>query len=109
MPDKASPPPRPPRGTGREPDPGSRPAARNGEVPGRREEALDARQTAVPSPPPAEEPQAAEKPQNGNLHREHPANPGVPLAPPGIVPESDVRTHSPAAAKPTREHAFVEE
>src|ERR1700719_655548 len=36
---------------------------------------------------------------NGNRHRETPAHPGVPLAPPGIVPESDVRTHSPAAAR----------
>ena len=28
------------------------------------------------------------------------AHPGVPLAPPGIPPESDVRTHSPSAAQP---------
>jgi len=48
-------------------------------------------------------------PQNGNLHQEVPAHPGVPLAPPGIVPESDVRTHSPAAAIPPKEHGFVEE
>jgi len=48
-------------------------------------------------------------PQNGNLHHETPAHPGVPLAPPGIVPESDVRTHSPAAAVPPKEHGFVEE
>ncbi|HEX9604289.1 MAG TPA: DUF4912 domain-containing protein [Myxococcales bacterium] len=48
-------------------------------------------------------------PQNGNLHHELPAHPGVPLAPPGIVPESDVRTHSPAAAMPPKEHGFVEE
>src|SRR6267142_3930497 len=27
---------------------------------------------------------------------EEPAHPGVPLAPPGIIPESDVRAHSPA-------------
>jgi hypothetical protein len=46
---------------------------------------------------------------NGNLHRETPAHPGVPLAPPGIVPESDVRTHSPAAAIPPKEHGDVEE
>jgi hypothetical protein len=51
----------------------------------------------------------SEPAQNGNLHREAPAHPGVPLAPPGIVPESDVRTHSPAAAIPPKEHGFVEE
>jgi hypothetical protein len=50
-----------------------------------------------------------EAPHNGNLHRESPAHPGVPLAPPGIVPESDVRTHSPAAAIPPKEHGDVEE
>ena len=33
----------------------------------------------------------------------------MPLSPPGIVPESDVRTHSPAAAFPPKEHGFVEE
>jgi uncharacterized protein len=48
-------------------------------------------------------------PENGNLHHELPAHPGVPLAPPGIVPESDVRTHSPAAAIPPKEHGLVEE
>jgi hypothetical protein len=32
--------------------------------------------------------------------RETPTHPGVPLSPPGIVPESDVRTHTPAAAAP---------
>jgi hypothetical protein len=47
--------------------------------------------------------------ENGNLHHEMPAHPGVPLAPPGIVPESDVRTHSPAAAVPPKEHGYVEE
>lgn len=36
-------------------------------------------------------------------HDELPSRPGVPLAPPGIVPESDVRTHSPGAATPPRE------
>jgi hypothetical protein len=46
---------------------------------------------------------------NGNLHHEIPTHPGVPLAPPGIVPESDVRTHSPAAAAPQKEHGAVEE
>src|SRR5262249_7176040 len=36
----------------------------------------------------------------GERSGEEPAHPGVPLAPPGIVPESDVRVHSPAAAQP---------
>jgi len=36
-------------------------------------------------------------------------HPGVPLAPPGIVPESDVRVHAPAAAKPPPEHGHVNE
>jgi len=36
-------------------------------------------------------------------HDEKPSHPGVPLSPPGIVPESDVRTHSPGAAAPSRE------
>src|SRR5437016_4794515 len=31
---------------------------------------------------------------------EEPAHPGIPLSPPGIVPESDVRVHSPSAAQP---------
>src|SRR5205085_12625663 len=46
---------------------------------------------------------------NGDLHQEHPTHPGVPLAPPGIVPESDVRTHSPSAATPPREDGIVDE
>ena len=42
--------------------------------------------------------------------REVPAHPGVPLSPPGIVPESDVRTHSPAAATPpSQRNSFEEE
>lgn len=36
----------------------------------------------------------------GDQHLAEPAHPGVPLSPPGIVPESDVRLHSPAAATP---------
>src|SRR5205085_9684105 len=112
MPDKAPPPPRPPRGVGREPDPPANSAVRNGEIPGAREEGyepLDARTTPVPSAPPPADVVGEEKPTNGNLHKEHPAHPVVPLAPPGIVPESDVRTHSPAAAVPPRDHATVEE
>lgn len=33
-------------------------------------------------------------------HLSEPTHPGVPLAPPDIAPESDVRLHSPAAARP---------
>src|SRR5438105_14001406 len=111
MPAKAPPPPHPPRGVGREPDPAADSAVRNGEMSGSRGgalEPLDARTPVPPAPPPAEM-QGEEKPTNGNLHKEHPTHPGVPLAPPGIVPESDVRTHSPAAAIPPRDHAIVEE
>src|SRR4051812_29056792 len=42
-------------------------------------------------------------------HRGEPVRPGVPLAPPGIVPESDVRVHTPAAAAPQPEHGHVNE
>jgi uncharacterized protein len=42
-------------------------------------------------------------------HRGSPVHPGVPLAPPGIVPESDVRVHTPAAAVPLPEHGRVNE
>ncbi|MFL5421590.1 MAG: DUF4912 domain-containing protein [Myxococcales bacterium] len=108
MPDKAPPPPRPPRGFGREPDSPAHGTVRNGELPGSREDAFDLRNMPVPSPPPPEDP-TGEKPTNGNVHQEHPTHPGVPLSPPGIVPESDVRTHSPAAAVPPREHSVVEE
>lgn len=44
-----------------------------------------------------------------NPPAEEPSHPGVSLSPPGIVPESDVRTHSPAAAAPPREPAFFDE
>jgi hypothetical protein len=55
--------------------------------------------TAPQSPPGAD---AASPPAVGadERVREEPAHPGVPLSPPGIVPESDVRVHSPAAAQP---------
>ncbi len=46
---------------------------------------------------------AAHAPAEGDLgerSREEPAHPGVSLSPPGVVPESDVRVHSPAAAQP---------
>src|SRR3989440_2943897 len=42
-------------------------------------------------------------------HRGEPAHPGVPLAPPGIVPESDVRVHTTAAAAPLPAHGLVNE
>jgi hypothetical protein len=48
---------------------------------------------------------AAQKP--GDQHLSEPSHPGVPLAPPGIVPESDVRVHTPAAAAPLPEHGHV--
>jgi hypothetical protein len=47
--------------------------------------------------------------QAHDQHRGEPAHPGVPLAPPGIVPESDVRVHTPAAAAPQPEHGHVNE
>jgi hypothetical protein len=47
-------------------------------------------------------------PPNGQ-HPGEPTLPGVPLAPPGIPPESDVRVHSPAAATPPKSHGIVEE
>src|SRR5438105_12613402 len=40
---------------------------------------------------------------------EEPAHPGMPLSPPGIVPESDVRVHSPAAAQPHHHQGPFEE
>ena len=44
-----------------------------------------------------------------DLHRGDPAHPGVPLAPPGIAPESDVRVHSPSSAAPQPSHGHVHE
>jgi hypothetical protein len=37
-------------------------------------------------------------------HAGQPSHPGVPLSPPGIVPESDVRVHTPASAAPQPSH-----
>jgi hypothetical protein len=45
----------------------------------------------------------AETPAAPDQHAAEPAHPGVPLSPTGIVPESDVRLHSPAAATPPPE------
>jgi hypothetical protein len=40
----------------------------------------------------------------GNQHPGKPSQPGVPLAPPGIAPESDVRVHTPSSAAPDPSH-----
>jgi hypothetical protein len=93
------------------------PAPRNGVEPPRRGPAVEDQQEgrAKPSRPfDGEHREVGQQtegpaPDNGNLHQEEPAHPGVPLAPPGIVPESDVRTHSPAAALPPKEHGYAEE
>jgi hypothetical protein len=47
--------------------------------------------------------------QQKDQHPGEPAHPGVPLAPPGIVPESDVRVHTPSAAAPQPAHGLVNE
>lgn len=115
MRDKTPPPRQRPPAKGRE-----EPAPRNGLDLSRRSPAPDEQdararvdrqeRAAQPREAPEREPSADRPaPENGNLHREAPAHPGVPLAPPGIVPESDVRTHSPAAAVPPKEHGYVEE
>ena len=62
---------------------------------------------ANPRPPAAKpevvQPASAPAAPRGDQHPAVPAHPGVPLSPPGIVPESDVRLHSPAAATPPAE------
>jgi len=66
----------------------------------------------VPGPMPATaEVAAALRPQGqaGDQHRGEPTHPGVPLAPPGIVPESDVRLHTPSSAAPQPAHGHVNE
>jgi hypothetical protein len=112
MPDKTPPPRQRPAAKGRDDAP-----PRNGIDSSRRAELVDeppellGREQPAGDGTQAEEAReiAASTASNGNLHHEEPAHPGVPLAPPGIVPESDVRTHSPAAAIPPKEHGFVEE
>jgi uncharacterized protein len=67
---------------------------------------VPARETAT------KEPKAPEKNGQGrdeDQHRGEPVHPGVPLSPPGIVPESDVRVHTPAAAAPPPGHGHVNE
>jgi hypothetical protein len=51
----------------------------------------------------------AQDQRRGDQHPGEPVHPGVPLSPPGIVPESDVRVHAPAAAKPPPEDGQVNE
>src|SRR5205823_1208732 len=76
----------------------------------------------VPGPMPATERAGAAVPpgqkppvrveRDGHDHDQHhdePRHPGVPLSPPGIVPESDVRVHSPASAAPQPSHGHVNE
>jgi hypothetical protein len=74
----------------------------------------------VPGPMPATKQSAVVPPpsqaQNGHgpavadqHHQGEPAHPGVPLAPPGIVPESDVRVHTPSSAAPQPAHGHVNE
>lgn len=62
-----------------------------------------AREGVAAGPAPAT---AAAKPDQ---HPGVPEKPGVPLAPPGIAPESDVRVHTPGAAAPQKSHGLVEE
>ena len=57
-------------------------------------------------PPGQKPPQRSDPP---NQHHEEPRHPGVPLAPPGIAPESDVRVHSPSSAAPQPSHGHVNE
>jgi hypothetical protein len=42
-------------------------------------------------------------------HPGKPSQPGVPLAPPGIPPESDVRVHAPSSAQPQPSHGISTE
>src|SRR5256884_5532218 len=68
------------------------------------------RTAAAPAPPamPAKNGQELGSTQEAHdQHRGEPSHPGVPLSPPGIVPESDVRVHTPAAAAPQPEHGHV--
>ena len=112
MPDKTPPPRQRPAAKGRDDAP-----QRNGLDPSKRVSLDDEPPELLGREQPAADGTQAEEareiarsaPHNGNLHHEEPAHPGVPLAPPGIVPESDVRTHSPAAAVPPKEHGYVEE
>src|SRR5437870_1505231 len=115
MPQRTPPPSRPAAPGREQPDlPRRSPNAVDGAGPAQPlQDSVRARDVPVEQPAAATEAAAGEvaaaAPENGHLHHELPSHPGVPLAPPGIVPESDVRTHSPAAAIPPRDHATVEE
>jgi len=61
----------------------------------------------APKASPAKDAQGSGRSQE--QHPGGPVHPGIPLAPPGIVPESDVRVHTPAAAVPPPEHGLVNE
>lgn len=64
----------------------------------------------VPGPMPATAKAAeAVPPRAPDQHQGEPSHPGVPLAPPGIAAESDVRVGSPAAAAPQSAHGHVNE
>jgi len=64
----------------------------------------------MPGPMPATEKAAATRPPADNgQHRGEPSHPGVPLSPPGIIPESDVRVGTPSAAPPPHEHGQINE
>src|SRR5438067_6165234 len=64
----------------------------------------------MPGPMPATETAAATRPPADNgQHRGEPSHPGVPLSPPGIIPESDVRVHTPSAAPPPPGHGQINE
>jgi len=64
----------------------------------------------VPGPMPANARAAAAVPPRApDQHQAEPRHPGVPLAPPGIAPESDVRVHSPSSAAPQPSHGLVNE
>jgi len=65
-----------------------------------------AREPAPKAPPPKD---AQGTGRSQDQHPGGPVHPGVPLSPPGIVPESDVRVHTPAAAVPPPEHGLVNE
>jgi hypothetical protein len=76
-----------------------------------------ARSEATPDPGerrwPDARPDGETPEQTAALAREHeheqPVHPGVPLAPPGIAPESDPRVGSPGSSKPQPAHGVVEE
>jgi hypothetical protein len=63
---------------------------------------------AVP-PQPARKQPPVPPAEPRDQHRGEPTHPGVPLSPPGIVPESDVRLHTPSSAAPQPAHGQVNE